>query len=154
MPQQSKIPLLNRATSGLPLFLKKAFTLGPGQISDPIDSPYGFIVFHRIQLEVVKANHILISYKGAMRSIQSRSKKEARKLARKISQIAQKMEAFGELAKKYSDVHSGPNGGSLGRFGRGQMVPAFDKAVFALKPGEISGVVETPFGYHVIKRLE
>ena len=154
LPQQSKIPLLNRATSGLPPFLEKAFTLGPGQISDPVDSPYGFIVFHRIPLEVVKAKHILISYKGAMRSNQSRSKEEARKLARKISRRAQKMEPFGELAKKYSDGPSGPKGGNLGRFGRGQMVPAFDKAVFALKPGEISGIVETPFGYHVIKRLE
>ena len=59
---------------------------------------------------------------------------------------------FAEIAKKYSDDKtSGANGGDLGRFPRGTMVSEFEKALLKLKPGEISGPVKTPFGYHLIR---
>ena len=61
---------------------------------------------------------------------------------------------FAELARQHSDGPSGPKGGDLGRFTRGQMVPEFDQVVFNLKPGAYSGVVETQFGYHIIKRIQ
>jgi parvulin-like peptidyl-prolyl isomerase len=61
-------------------------------------------------------------------------------------------EDFATLAKAESDdTGSGANGGGLGSFGHGQMVPAFDAAAYALKPGEISQPIKTQFGYHVIK---
>lgn len=63
--------------------------------------------------------------------------------------------SFEDLAKKYSKCPSGAsNGGNLGFFGRGMMVPEFEQAAFALKVGEISQPVKTQFGYHLIKVID
>ena len=61
---------------------------------------------------------------------------------------------FAEEAKKHSDCPSGAQGGSLGWFGRGMMVPEFDKAAFEMKKGDVSGVVTTEFGYHIIYKAD
>jgi len=70
--------------------------------------------------------------------------------AREIMERARGGEDFSELAKNYSEGPSKDSGGDLGFFDRGSMVPAFDAAVFTMKAGEISDVVKTRFGYHVI----
>ena len=61
---------------------------------------------------------------------------------------------FAEEAKKHSDCPSGAQGGSLGWFGRGMMVPEFDKAAFGMKKGEVSDIVTTEFGYHIIYKAD
>jgi peptidyl-prolyl cis-trans isomerase C len=103
------------------------------------------------QPEQIKASHILIKVDSEADDSQ---KQEAKK---KIEMVQRKLESgidFAELAKEYSEGPSNVSGGDLGYFGRGQMVPAFEDAAFALKPGEISDVVETQFGYHLITVTE
>jgi peptidyl-prolyl cis-trans isomerase C len=65
-----------------------------------------------------------------------------------------KGEKFSAIAKDVSICPSKKRGGDLGTFGRGQMVKEFENAAFALDKGQISGIVKTQFGYHIIKRLE
>ena len=62
--------------------------------------------------------------------------------------------SFEELAREYSDDANGATGGDLGTFGRGAMVPEFDDAVFAMEEGEVSGIIPTRFGFHIVEILE
>jgi peptidyl-prolyl cis-trans isomerase C len=100
------------------------------------------------QPEQVKASHILIKVKSDAPDDQ---KAEARKKIETVQQKVQKGEDFATLAKTYSEGPSGPKGGDLGYFKRGQMVKPFEEAAFRLKPNETSEIVETQFGYHLIK---
>ena len=73
--------------------------------------------------------------------------------AQDLIQKLKEGKTFESLAKEFSKCPSGRDGGSLGSFGKGQMVAPFETAAFALQPGEVSGPVKTQFGYHLIKRL-
>jgi len=74
--------------------------------------------------------------------------------AKAVLERLKKGEKFASIAKEVSLCPSGKRGGDLGTFGRGKMVKEFETAAFALKKGEISPIVKTKFGYHIIKRLE
>jgi peptidyl-prolyl cis-trans isomerase C len=86
--------------------------------------------------EQVRASHILV-----------KTEKEAEDILKQLKNGAN----FEDLAKKYSTDSTAAKGGDLGWFSKGAMVPEFDKVVFGLKEGQLSGIVKTQFGYHIIK---
>ena len=107
--------------------------------------------------EKIGASHILVAYKDARSAGPNvtRTKAQAKKRAEEALKKAQKGGDFAALAKQYSDdPGSGPRGGDLGQFTKRQMVTPFADAAFALRPGDISGIVETDFGFHIIKRTQ
>lgn len=100
----------------------------------------------------VSASHILLMYAGSMRSTATRTQDEAVTLINELKAKIDAGEDFAALASEHSDCPSGQSGGSLGTFGRGQMVPEFETAAFGMEVGGLSDVVVTDFGYHLITR--
>ena len=101
------------------------------------------------QPEAVHVYHILIRLPE---NADAAAKQKAKAEAESVLAQAKKGTDFAALAKKHSqDTQSAVNGGDLGFLAKGQAVPPFEAAAFALKPGQLSGVVETQFGYHVMK---
>ncbi|MBR5308139.1 MAG: peptidylprolyl isomerase [Clostridia bacterium] len=104
------------------------------------DEIKAFYEEHKAELvggETVDASHILVDSEDKAKEI--------------LAEINEGKISFEDAAKQNSSCPSSQNGGSLGEFARGQMVPEFDKAVFEMAEGEITGPVQTQFGYHLIK---
>jgi peptidyl-prolyl cis-trans isomerase C len=121
------------------------------RISVSYDEVHGYYTSNPKQFKApaqVRARHILVKVKpGADKTAREKAKE-------KIEGILHEAKGgtdFAELAKKYSEGPSGPKGGDLGFISPGKTVRPFEKAAFALKSGEISGVVQTIYGYHIIK---
>lgn len=102
--------------------------------------------------DTVTASHILLKTQDSEgKELSAEKKKEAKKKAEEALAKVKSGEDFAKVAKKYSQDSSASKGGELGTFGRGQMVSEFEKAAFNMKKGEISDIVETEYGYHIIK---
>jgi peptidyl-prolyl cis-trans isomerase C len=105
--------------------------------------------------EQVSARHILIAFKGSPAAQAGKKELTEDEAKAKAEDIRKQLAAgadFAELAKKESDdTGSGGRGGDLGTFGHGQMVPEFESAAFGTKVGELSPVVRTQFGFHILK---
>jgi peptidyl-prolyl cis-trans isomerase C len=103
--------------------------------------------------EQVRASHILITPKKEQGSTEATPEEKAKAKAKAEDLLKQIKEGadFAELAKANSDCPSAAQGGDLNFFGKGQMVPPFETAAFALETGKVSDLVETRFGYHIIK---
>jgi hypothetical protein len=107
--------------------------------------------------DTIIAQHILVAYRAAKRSPKgvTRSKAEAKARAAEALAKIRSGTTFEDAVKEYSDdAGSADRMGSVGKFHRGDMDPAFSAAAFALAVGHVSDVVETPFGFHVIKRTQ
>ena len=106
-------------------------------------------------MDKISASHILIMHNESQDSRSDLSKKEANDLITKLHKnLVEDKAIFKDLASKHSDCSSSKYGGSLGEFGKGMMVKAFEDKAFSLEVDEISDPVETEFGFHIIKRDE
>ena len=118
-------------------------------VAEPTDDEVAaFYAAHRdeyVAPEQVLCQHILVKGSGDAALDKIKAIRE---------RIVEEGADFAEEAKKHSDCPSGAQGGSLGWFGRGMMVPEFDKAAFEMKKGEVSGVIATQFGYHIIYKAD
>lgn len=155
--------LLEKGSGILPAKAEAAaFVLGVGQVSGAVETDEGFVIVQRTETPVggpeqIGARHILLAYQGAQRAepTVTRTREEARMLAEKLlADVRADKTKWDELWKQNSNEPGGQAGGDLGLFGRGQMVPAFEKAAFALQVGQLGEIVETPFGFHVIERTK
>ncbi|NDE14298.1 hypothetical protein EBZ80_05135 [bacterium] len=107
----------------------------------------------------VRARHILVGFEGARNASADSAKRKKDAAKSRAGEVLAKVKAagadFAKIAKEFTDEAAGKTkGGDLGFFSREMMVKEFSDAAFALKPGQISGIVESPFGFHVIKAEE
>ena len=102
----------------------------------------------------IRASHILINHADAPQANTQLSAEDAMKQIETLKSDIEGGTTFEQVAGEHSDCPSARQGGDLGSFGRGAMVPEFDQAAFDLEIGEMSEVVETVFGYHIIYRTE
>lgn len=143
--------------------VEAALALQVGGISAPVETPEGYLVIERrpdpaAGPEHISARHILVAYAGSPQAVgnATRTEAEARARAEEAMRKAREPDAdWMALAAEYTDEPgSDQTGGDLGNFGRGRMVPAFERAAFKLRVDEISDVVQSPFGFHVIQRYQ
>jgi peptidyl-prolyl cis-trans isomerase C len=108
------------------------------------------------ELDRARARHILIAFEGSPAAgDEALSEEEARAKAERLRARIEAGEDFAEIAREESEDHgSAARGGDLGTFSRGRMVPEFEEAVFSAEAGEVTPVVRTQFGYHVIQVQE
>ena len=144
-----------------PMFAEALLKLKPGQVTPVLRSTTGFHLLKLVEkrkpapaddkdaVQQTHARHILLKVSPTMTAADAK-----RKLAELKERLDNKAAKFEELARLFSNDGSASKGGDLGWLYPGDTVPEFETAMNKLKPGEVSDVVETPFGYHLIEVLE
>ncbi len=133
---------------------RAAFSLGLGQVSDPIHTPRGFRIITRLEPFQAQSSEIVITYTGAIKYTPRvpRDREEASTLARQIRERLRAGGSFAAEAFAHSDQSTWPGGGFLPIFERGTQHPEFENIVWNLAPGQVSEVLETPTGFHIVAR--
>jgi peptidyl-prolyl cis-trans isomerase NIMA-interacting 1 len=137
-----------------PRFEAAAFRLRPTQLSDVVETPFGFHIIRRDALSEVRLAHIIIQHADAPRTVSDRPAADAKMLAESARARLIAGDPVATVAAEMSDGPSGTRGGDLGWFQRGQLLPQVEEAAFALKTGGVSAIVTSPLGFHVVVRLD
>jgi parvulin-like peptidyl-prolyl isomerase len=137
-----------------PVFEATAFSLEEGQISPVIETPFGFHILKREPLIEIRIRQVLLQWEGARKSKVHGSKEFARQRAEDALARIEAGEDVATIAAEYSDGHAGIRGGDLGFFQPGQMLPQFEEPAFALAPGQVSAILESDQGFHILYREE
>ena len=138
-------------------FEDAVYALQEDQISDVVESVFGFHIIKRVAIQTVRVQHILVThaFAGGISPDGTRSEDQALQRALDILFRVRKGEDFESLARELSeDQFTASRGGTLPPISRGQTVPEFEEVAFTLKVGEVSDVVQTEFGFHILKRLQ
>jgi peptidyl-prolyl cis-trans isomerase SurA len=130
-------------------------SLRVGEMSEALHAPYGWVIAERCPIELAHTRHVLIRFAGARNAPPelTRSRGEARAAIDVVRAELLGGADFAALARERSEDGSAERGGDVGTLGRGRMAEAYELAAFALAENELSVVVETEFGFHVIQRL-
>jgi len=129
--------------------------LALGQVSEPVETPEGFSILFRREPSWAQAAEIVVSFDGAVRYVprQPRDREAARALAEDIRRRVLDGAAMEEEALRHSDAPEREHGGITPPFARGTRHPEFEAVVWRLSPGELSEVIETPTGFHLVRRM-
>lgn len=138
----------------VPLFEQPLVRLDEGELSEPVETPFGFHLIERLPLLEYRLAHVLVQWQGRRNDKSGRTQEEARLRIEEARAALQAGTPADQVARTFSDGPSAAWGGELGWMQKGQMVQTFDEAAFALGVGEHSEIIETSLGYHLVIRLE
>ncbi len=140
----------------VPVFEEVVRGLSVGEVSTVVESPFGFHVIRREMMSQIHCAQVIVGYGGAERPIEgvTRSKEEARGRIEAALAELQGGADWNATVRKYSDGPAKEDNGDLGWFSRRQLMPQLDEPAFDLDIGAITTIIETPTGFHLVKRLE
>ena len=143
-----------RTGTMMPSFEAAVGGIQVGEIGPVVRTPFGFHIVRRDAIVEVRISHIMVPFVGAWRSQTKTTEDQARESIARARQRVSDGEDFAAVAADLSQDSTARVGGDLGRIAHGQMMPTFEQAAFALQVGELSDLVETPYGFHLLQRTE
>ena len=138
----------------VPDFERAVASVEPGAIGPLVETPFGVHVVRRDGVVRAHIAHLLVSHADAHQPLSARTRADAEQQVNEALSQVQAGTAFSEVVTALGDRDGAGPGGDLGWISPGQMIPTFEAAAFDLKPGGVSGVVETPYGFHILRRIE